>query len=146
MTAEAIVAISAAVVAITQLAKWAKLPDHWGPLAVILLAGLGVGIWLFSQQTWPPVRTDTWEIFAGWVAVALSAAGVFGFTRAGAEAVTRATSPPADGAGSSATTDSATVPTDPDALAEQIVARIRREMGGPESYPPAPLPRRIRGQ
>jgi hypothetical protein len=146
VTAEAIVAISAAVVAITQLAKWAKLPDHWGPLAVILLSGVGVSVWLFSQQTWPPVRTDTWEIFAGWVAVALSAAGVFGFTRAGAEAVTRATSPPPDGAGSSATTDSTVAGSpDPDVLAEQIVARIRREMGAPPSEP-SPLHRRIRGQ
>lgn len=104
MNAEAIVAISAAVVACTQLVKWAGLRDHWGPIVVIGFSGLGVVIWLTSQEAFPPARTDTWNIFAGWVAVTLSAAGVFGFTRAGAEAVTRATAPPSDGAGSSATT------------------------------------------
>ena len=104
MSAEAIVAVSAAVVAFVQLIKWAGLRDHWGPVVVILLSGVGVGIWLSSQPTWPPARTDTWPIFAGWIAVALSAAGVFGFTRAGASAVARVSTPPDDGAGSSATT------------------------------------------
>lgn len=144
MSAEAIVSISAAVVAITQLLKWAKLPDHWGPIAVILLAGVGVGIWLFSQTVWPPERTQVWEIFAGWVAVALSAAGVFGFTRAGAEAVTRATSPPSDGAGSSPTGAAA----DTDALAEAVVTRIRREMSEPErvrSMPAKQKPADVQG-
>jgi hypothetical protein len=138
MSAEAIVAISAAVVACTQLSKWAKLPDHLGPIAVILLSGVGVGIWLASQTVWPPVRTDIWPIFAGWVAVALSAAGVFGFTRAGAEAVSRATSPPSDGAGSSATGG---VP-DTDALADALMDRIRQEMNGAAPVEPEMASRR----
>jgi hypothetical protein len=104
MSAESIVAISAAVTALVQLTKWAGLKDQWGPVIVIVFSGIGVALWLSSQPMWPPVRTDTWQIFAGWVAVSLSAAGVFGFTRAGAGAVTRVTSPPDDGAGSSATT------------------------------------------
>jgi hypothetical protein len=103
MSAESIVAISAAVTALVQLTKWAGLRDQWGPVIVILFSGIGVAIWLASQPAWPPVRTDIWAIFAGWISVALSSAGIFGFTRAGAGAVTRATSPPADGAGSSAT-------------------------------------------
>lgn len=105
MSAEAIVAISAAVVAFVQLVKWAGLKDHWGPLVVIAFSGVGVLIWLISQPAWPPSRTDTWNIFAGWIAVALSAAGVFGFTRAGAMAVSRATAPPEGGAGDSPTVD-----------------------------------------
>lgn len=106
MTADAIVAISAAVVALVQLVKWAGMRDSYGPLAVIGFSGLGVALWLFGAVVWPPARTDTWPIFAGWVAVALSAAGVFGFTRAGASAVISVKPPPGGGAGSSPTVDS----------------------------------------
>jgi hypothetical protein len=103
MNADALVAISAAVVACVQMSKWAGMRDSFGPLAVIGFSGLGVVVWLFSQDAWPPARTETWPIVAGWISVALGAAGVFGFTRASASAVIRATTPPADGAGSSAT-------------------------------------------
>lgn len=121
MTAEAIVAVSAAVVAFVQLIKWAGMKDSYGPIVVIGFSGVGVVIWLISQATFPPMRTDTWDIFAGWIAVALSAAGVFGFTRAGAAAVTRAVTPPADGAGSSTTAD------EPDELATAILALTPEE-------------------
>ena len=130
MSAEAIITISAAVVALTQLAKWAKLPDRLGPLAVILLAGVGVMVWLFSQETWPPVRTDTWNIFAGWVAVATSAAGVFGFTRATASAITATKSPPHDGAGSSPTAPTV------DEVADEIEERLRTEPARRRPRPP----------
>lgn len=120
MTADAIVAISAAVVACTQLTKWAGLRDSWGPLVVIGFSGAGVVVWLFSQNTWPPLRTDTWSIFAGWLSVALSSAGVFGFTRAAAGAVTRATVPPADGAGSSPTV----APIDGSVLSAEKIADV----------------------
>lgn len=124
MTADAIVAISAAVVAITQLIKWAGMKDAFGPLVVILLSGIGVMVWLFSQTVWPPLRTDTWNIAAGWISVSLSAAGVFGFTRAGASAVTRIQAPPADGAGSSATVPSEVTPTI-DEVADELERRMR---------------------
>lgn len=104
MQADSIVAISAAVVALVQLVKWSGLKDSYGPIAVIGFSGIGVALWLFGAEQWPPARTDTWPIFAGWVAVALSAAGVFGFTRASVSAVTSAKNPPGGGAGSSATT------------------------------------------
>lgn len=103
MSSEGIIAVSAAVVALVQLWKWAGLRDSWGPLAVIALSVVGVLIWLVSGDSWPPARTDIWPIFSGIVAVTLSSAGVFGFTRATAAAVTSAKAPPADGAGSSAT-------------------------------------------
>lgn len=80
MTGEAIVTVSAAVVALTQLMKWAMIPDRWGPAAVLVLAALGVGLWMFSQGM--VTRADTFAVFAGWIAVATSAAGVFGFARA----------------------------------------------------------------
>src|SRR5688500_1073290 len=124
MSAQAIVAISAAVVAFVQLIKWAGLKDHWGPIVVILFSGVGVGIWLFSQQQWPPMRTQVWDIFAGWIAVALAAAGVFGFTRAASTAVSSAKAPPSEGAGSSMTGPAGDI----DALADALVVKIRQEM------------------
>lgn len=129
MSAEAIITISAAVVALTQLAKWAKLPDRVGPLAVILLAGVGVMVWLFSQEVWPPERTDTWNIFAGWVAVATSAAGVFGFTRATASAITATKPPPFDAAGSSATAPTV------DEVADEIEERLKSQTARPRPRP-----------
>jgi hypothetical protein len=121
MNAESIVAISAGVVAVTQLIKWAGMKDSLGPLVVIILSGVGVGLWLFSQEAWPPLRTDTWNIASGWVTVALSAAGTFGFTRAAASAVTRGTPPPADGAGSSGTTPTV------NEVADELERRLRAE-------------------
>ena len=82
MNGEAILTVGAAVVALTQMAKWAMQGkgDAWGPLIVFALSALGVGLWGFSQDTF--VRTDTWAYFAGWIAVALSASGVYGFKTA----------------------------------------------------------------
>jgi hypothetical protein len=106
MSAEGIIAVSAAVVALVQLIKWAGLRDSWGPVAVIALSVVGVMVWLVSGDSWPPARTDVWPIFSGIIAVTLSAAGVFGFTRATASAVTSISAPPPDGAGSSPTVKS----------------------------------------
>lgn len=102
MNAESITAVSAAVVAITQICKWSGIPDRWGPLLVLLLSAIGVGVWAFSQDVLP-MRTDLFSYFAGWIVVAAAAAGVFGFTRAGAEAITRTKAPPTGGAGGSPT-------------------------------------------
>lgn len=102
MDGEAILTVSAAVVALTQLIKWGGLPDRVGPLAVLALALVGVAFWGYAEGTFE--RTKAFEYFAGWVAVATSAAGVFGFTRASKEAVTK-TSPPPSGAGGSPTID-----------------------------------------
>lgn len=104
MNAEAIVAVSASVVALVQLVKWAGLKDSYGPLAVLALAVIGVLFWGWSQQD--ITRASAFGYFAGWIAVSTSAAGVFGFTRASATAVTNATAPPQGGAGSSTTVKS----------------------------------------
>jgi hypothetical protein len=92
MDGEAILTVSAAVVALTQLAKWTGVPDERGPYLVLAIAALGVLVWIFAHGE--PERGRAWEYFAGWVAIATSAAGVFGFTRAGADAVTRTRTPP----------------------------------------------------
>jgi hypothetical protein len=103
MDANAISVIAAAVTALVQVVKWQGLPDRWGPVVVLVFAAIGVGVWVYAQGAF--VRTDAFAYFSAWVTVALSSAGVFGFTRAAASSVTRATPPPAGGAGSSSTTE-----------------------------------------
>ena len=97
MTPQAIITISAAVLACVQFAKWSGIPDKYGPFAVLLLSAVGVGIWAWSVGTF--ARADAFDYFAGWIVVATSAAGVFGFSRASGEAVSRMTAPPNGGAG-----------------------------------------------
>jgi O-antigen/teichoic acid export membrane protein len=88
---QAIMTVSAAVVALTQLAKWAGVNDKLGPICVIILSIVGVMFWGYSEGSFQ--RTQTFEYFAGWIAVTTSAAGVFGFTRAASDAVVRARGP-----------------------------------------------------
>lgn len=98
MDGAAIVAVSAAVVALTQLVKWSGLPDKWGPVAVLALSLLGTAFWGWSRGTF--VRAAAFDYFAGWIAISTSAAGVFGFSRATVSAVTSLSPPPLSGAGS----------------------------------------------
>lgn len=102
MGAEAIMTVSAAVVALVQLVKWAGLPDKVGPLFVLLFALFGISFWVWSEVGYFE-RQLAFQYFAGWIAVSTSAAGVFGFTRAATGAVTSASSPPAGGAGQNLT-------------------------------------------
>jgi len=104
MDGQAIMTVSAVVVSLTQLIKWAGLPDKVGPVAVLGLSLFGVVFWGYSVGTFE--HTKAFDYFAGWIAVSTSAAGVFGFTRAANTAVTSAKAPPSDGAGSSATVKS----------------------------------------
>ncbi len=102
MHAEAIVSVSAAVLALTQLAKWSNLPDEYGPVSVLGLALIGTAFWGWSQGDFS--RATSFGYFAGWIAVATSAAGVYGFSRASGTALTKLAAPPATGAGSEKTT------------------------------------------
>jgi len=101
MDGQAIVSVSAAVTALTQIIKWGGLPDKLGPISVLILSLMGVGVWGWSEGTFE--RTQAFAYFAGWIAVSTSAAGIFGFTRAASTSLTKATAPPAGGAGSSGT-------------------------------------------
>lgn len=102
MDAGAIVTVSAAVVALVQLVKFAGLPDQRGPLAVLALAAFGVAFWGWSLGTFE--RTQAFGYFTGWIAVATSAAGVFGFTRSGPASLTATKAPPGSpGAGADIT-------------------------------------------
>jgi hypothetical protein len=86
MTADAIVAVSAAVVALTQLCKWGGVDNKYGPIAVIGLSLCGVLFWGWSHDALS--RAGSFDFFAGWITVATSAAGIYGFTRASSEAIT----------------------------------------------------------
>ncbi len=101
MDAQAIISVSAAVVALVQLVKWAGLPDKAGPLVVLVFAVIGVALWAYSENNF--TRETSFDYFAGWIAVALGSAGTFGFTRAAASAVISAKPPPAGGAGDNPT-------------------------------------------
>lgn len=101
MDAQSILVVSGAVVILTQIIKWAGLPDKRGPLAVLATSALGTGLWGWSKGDF--ARATAFQYFAGWLSVALNAAGVFGFTRAMPEAVSNFTPPPGSGAGSSPT-------------------------------------------
>lgn len=120
MNGEAIISVSAAVTALTQVLKWMGIPDKWGPVAVLVLAAIGAAMWAISQPELPN-RQLAFDYFAGWIAVATSAAGIFGFTRAASSAVTAATAPPGGGAGSSRTDDPPQAPRRPPTAAEQIL-------------------------
>jgi hypothetical protein len=77
---QAILVVSGAVVALTQLVKWMGLADQRAPIAVLGLSLMGVIFWGWShEETF--MRTQAFAYFAGWIAVATSAAGVYGFTR-----------------------------------------------------------------
>jgi hypothetical protein len=98
MDANAIALIGVPVVALTQLSKWANLPDQWGPAAVLVFAAIGVAVWVASYGGFH--TQDLFNYFVAWITTAVASAGVFGFTRAAAAAVTSATPPPRSGAGS----------------------------------------------
>jgi hypothetical protein len=102
MGAEAIMTVSAAVVAFVQLVKWAGLPDKVGPIAVLLFSAAGIYLWVWSEVGMFD-RHLAFQYFAGGIAVATSAAGIFGFTRAATGAVTSAKAPPGGGAGQNPT-------------------------------------------
>jgi O-antigen/teichoic acid export membrane protein len=100
MSAQDVITVSAAVVALVQLAKWAGVPDGKGPIVVLVLSLLGVAFWGYSVGNY--TRETAFAYFAAWIAVSTSAAGVFGFTRQANTAIT-ATKEPPSGAGASPT-------------------------------------------
>ncbi len=103
MNAEAILTVSTAVVGLTQLLKWMGMSNRYGSIAVMLLSLLGILAWAYSREQLPS-RTEIFAYFAAWITVATSAAGVFGFTRAAHDQLTKTSSPPS-GAGDSPTTN-----------------------------------------
>jgi hypothetical protein len=94
--ANAATALAATVTLVTQLIKWAGLPDKLGPIVVLLLSAICVVVYVYSTGAF--VREETFNYLSAWANVALAAAGIFGFTRAAPAAVTALRSPPAGAA------------------------------------------------
>jgi hypothetical protein len=85
MDSQDVLAIAGPVLALAQLTKWliqrATRQLKWlGPVSIFFYAGVATMLWVYSNM-WPIERTDAFTIFAAWVSVVLSAAGVYGFTR-----------------------------------------------------------------
>ena len=82
---QAALTISAAVVALATLIKWAAPADALSGtralIVVCVLSALGVALWVLSLPAFPD-RTWMFGIFQAWISVALQAAGVYGFARA----------------------------------------------------------------
>lgn len=89
MDANAVALIGVPVVALTQIAKWARLPDSWAPVLVLIFAAFGVAIWTASYGGFH--QADLFNYFVSWITTSVAAAGVYGFTRASASAVTSVT-------------------------------------------------------
>jgi hypothetical protein len=84
---EAIMAVSTAVVALTQLMKWWGVISHRkGVVGVIVFSTACVALWAWAHID-TVSRQTAWDYFMGWIAVVTSAAGVYGFTRATSESV-----------------------------------------------------------
>jgi hypothetical protein len=79
MDAADVLQIAAVVVPLTEVVKFSRrVPESAGVPVVMLLSALGVGLWAVSQDS---AFTDAFGLFAGWVTVVISAAGVYGFIR-----------------------------------------------------------------
>lgn len=102
MNTQDVLTVGAAVSALAQFAKWYGVPDGKGPIIVLILSALGVLLFAFSNPL-AFERTQLFAYFAGFINVALTAAGIFGFTRASANAVTALRGKAGDGAGASPT-------------------------------------------
>lgn len=86
MSAQDVLTVSIAVGILTQFAKWQGVPDGHGPILVLVLSLIGVGFWGYSVGNFG--RETSFLYFSGWLSVSLNAAGIFGFTRRAASAVT----------------------------------------------------------
>jgi hypothetical protein len=102
VNSDAVIAVSALVAALTQIAKWSGLPDRFGPIAVLILAALGTAVWAYSANDFR--QETTFAYVSGWAAVSLTSAGIFGFTRASASAVAGVRTGSGGAAGGSPTT------------------------------------------
>ena len=76
MDGQAIITVSAAVVALTQLVKRLGIPTKMAPLVVLSLSALGVALWGYSAVG-EFTRQQIFSYFAGWIAVATAATGAY---------------------------------------------------------------------
>jgi hypothetical protein len=84
--AQAMAGVTTAIVALTQLTKWFGMPTKYAPVLVMSLSFIGCMFWGWTHANIS--RETAWDYFVGWIMVSTSAAGVWGFTRSTAEALT----------------------------------------------------------
>ena len=72
-----IISVSAPVAALAHLLKWSGVPARCAPLVVFGLSLVGVALWATTMGHLS--HFDGFGLFAGWIAVASSASGVYGF-------------------------------------------------------------------
>jgi hypothetical protein len=89
MDAEAMAGVTTAIVTLTQLTKWFGMPTRFAPVLVMGLSLLGCAFWGWTHANLN--RETAWEYFVGWIMVSVSSAGVWGFTRSTADALTSGT-------------------------------------------------------
>jgi hypothetical protein len=78
MTGLEITAVSGAVVALMCLLRWSGVPRRWAPGLVAVLSALAIGTWAYARGTIS--QADTFNYVSAWIAVATSAATVWGFS------------------------------------------------------------------
>lgn len=86
MNGEAIISVTAAVVAIVQILKASAWCVRHALVLLFAVSALAVGLWAYSAGAL--TQATAFQLFAGWAAVSLSAAGVFGVVRATPDQVT----------------------------------------------------------
>lgn len=95
MTPEAVLTVSAVIIALVQYLKWSNLiPDKRAPVVVAALAAFGVTVWVISFAD-ELSRRMVFSLVAAWINVTLNAAGIYGFARTDiAQNLTKGTPPP----------------------------------------------------
>lgn len=79
MDSQAIMLVSATVVAFTRLLVMFGVPHRYRAAVVIITTTMGIALWAYTQ---PELATqmDLFGYFTAWTAIATSAAGVYGLT------------------------------------------------------------------
>lgn len=89
LSAANVIEIAAAVVALLQILKaYAGLAGRWALLVSALASALAVAVFVYSAHDYS--QSAIWSIFAGWIAVFTSAAGVWNVAVSSPEAITSA--------------------------------------------------------
>ena len=76
MSASEVATIGAVVMVLVQIIKRAVPRDDWGVYIAGGVSFIVVLLYISSAAQFPPVRTDLWALFAGWVSVFAGAAGL----------------------------------------------------------------------
>lgn len=77
---QATLAIGAAVTLMVEIAKTLMPPSHakkLGPYLALAFSLMATVVYVVSAPTFPPLRTDIWSLFLGWLEVLAVSVGVY---------------------------------------------------------------------